>query len=152
MGGRGASSGGGRGGGGKSGGTKGMKSSFGLQRDAIRSEINRQFKDSPFNKYITDSNGKRVRIEITANETGRHHMTHDIADHGAMKQSEVSKLAGMFRNSTFVKSSGLKHNRDDFHHFHYFKVQGRELYFNVGEGTERSGKKIYRLYSITTKI
>ena len=152
MGGRGATSRGGLGGSDTSGGTPRTKSEFGQRRDAVKSEIRSAFKDKSYNKYITDENGSRVRIEIGTNKESRKHLAHDIVDNEALSYRDASRLVNMLQNSTFVRREGLRHPREDYHHFLYFKAQGRNLYFNVGEGTTQSGQKYYRLYSLTEQI
>lgn len=153
MGGRGAIGRGGKGGGSSNGGeTPVTKSEFGKRRDAVKSEIKMSFKEKSLNKYIVDDNGNKVRIEIGTNKVSRNHLSHDIVDNEAMDYRDANKLKNMLKNSTFVRSEGLRHPRDDYYRFHYFKAQGRDLYFNIGEGVSKSGERFYRLYSVTKKL
>jgi hypothetical protein len=129
-----------------------FKSDFGKKRDSVLSDIKNQFKE-PVNKTIVTADGKKRKIEVGTNSDSRTHLAYNIVDRKAMNSEDASKLRSLFRNSSFVDGSPLKHARDDnYEHFYYFKAKGRSLYFHVGEGVSKSGAKYYRLYAITKTL
>ena len=129
-----------------------FKSDFGKKRDTVLSNVKSQFKE-PVNKTIVTADGKKRKIEVRTNSDSRTHLAYNIVDRKAMNSDDVAKLRSLFRNSSFVEDSSLKHERDDnYEHFYYFKAQGRSLYFHVGEGVSKNGAKYYRLYAITKKL
>ncbi|MCR4857123.1 MAG: hypothetical protein K5890_02855 [Bacteroidales bacterium] len=129
-----------------------FKSDFGNKRDKVHSDIKNQFKE-PVNKTIVTADGKKVKIEVGTNSDSRTHLAYNIVDRKAMNYEDSSKLRSLFKNSSFVEDSPLKHERDDnYEHFYYFKAQHRNLYFHVGEGVSKSGAKYYRLYAITKTL
>lgn len=129
-----------------------FKTDFGKMRDKVLSDIKNQFKE-PVNKTVVSADGKKRKIEIRTNSDSRTHLAHNIVDRKAMNYEDSSKLRSLFKNSSFVDDSPLKHVRDDnYEHFYYFIAQGRNLYFHVGEGTSKNGAKYYRLYAITKTL
>lgn len=129
-----------------------IKTEIGDRRDKVLSDIREQFKE-PVNKTIVNADGKKQKIEIGTNSDSRTHLAYNIVDRKAMSHEESSKLRSLFKNSSFVNDSPLKHERDDnYEHFYYFKAQRRNIYFHVGEGVSKSGAKYYRLYAITKTL
>ncbi|MBR3467798.1 MAG: hypothetical protein IKH15_11335 [Bacteroidales bacterium] len=129
-----------------------FKSDFGKKRDTVLSNVKSQFKE-PVNKTIVTADGKKRKIEVGTNSDSRTHLAFNIVDRKAMNSDDASKLRSLFKNSSFVNDSPLKHERDDnYEHFYYFKAQRRNLYFHVGEGVSKSGAKYYRLYAITKTL
>ena len=128
------------------------KSEYGKRRAQVLSEIKDQFKE-PVNKTIVTADGKRRKIEVGTNSDSRTHLAYNIVDRKAMNSDDVSKLRSLFKNSSFVDGSPLKHVRDDnYEHFYYFQARGRSIYFHVGEGVSKSGAIYYRLYAITKTL
>lgn len=129
-----------------------FKTNIGERRDEVLSGIKEQFKE-PINKKIVTANGEKKTVEIRTNSDSRTHLAYNIVDRKVMDYRDSKKLRSMFKNSSFVSDSALKHARDDnYVHFYYFKARGRNLYFHVGEGISKSGAKYYRLYAITKTL
>lgn len=129
-----------------------LKTDIGLKRDSIKTNISNELRGKSWNKTIIE-NGNEFSIKIQIKRNGIKHITNDIHKLNVIKQGDIHKLSNQIKNSSFIKSSPLKHSRkDNFNRFYYFKAQKSNLYFNVGRKTNSNGSIIYELYSITKKI
>ena len=102
--------------------------------------------------------GKPKTITIHIENEDYKHLAYNIVDKKVIASTKVKKLNKQLNNSYFKKTSELYKDRpdDNIDKFHYLKVRGRRIYFNIARYKyERKGKRKgtfyykYRLHAIT---
>lgn len=153
MGGRGATSRGGRGGSNANGGTPRTKSEIGIRRDKLIAQC-KQSVPSKFKMRIKDESGHKKLVTVYVQGKDYKHLANDVMDKKAIQESKIRKLGVQLKNSYYKKTSVCYKPREDkIDRFYYLKTKNRKLYFNVAryKHTRKNGKAYYtyRLHAIT---
>ncbi|MBP5400318.1 MAG: hypothetical protein J6Y35_01670 [Bacteroidales bacterium] len=133
------------------------KSAIAKRRLQVKAEL-KQTLPHKFKAIIRDENGKPKTITIHIENEDYKHLAYNIVDKKVIASTKVKKLNKQLNNSYFKKTSELYKDRpdDNIDKFHYLKVRGRRIYFNIARYKyERKGKRKgtfyykYRLHAIT---
>ena len=158
MGGRGASSRGGKGGGSGGGEKKASrtKSEIGKRRDRLIAQC-KQSVPNRFKIQIKDEYGRKKQITVHVQDKDYKHLANDVMDKKAIQESKMKKLGVQLKNSYYKKTSVCyKPRKDKIDRFYYLKTKNRKLYFDIAryKYTRKNGSCYYqyRLHAITKRF
>jgi SPP1 gp7 family putative phage head morphogenesis protein len=129
-----------------------QKSAAAIERQKYLAEMEHLLKK----EVVKQADGKSIVVKFNAK--GNKHLYNDtLGRTKTLNKNDLKLLDKELKNSTFVKSAGLSHERkDNIKKFYYFKDKEKNLYYNVAERRrkrEDGSEEIYRfLYSVTSII